>query len=65
MSSFVAIRSARHGWKVERSGARRCIKARLTRGEAWKEARRLARGAGGKAYLLGVKGRIIARNSYA
>lgn len=51
-------------WAVRRSGSGRALATGLTRGDAWREARRLARGAGCRAYLFDKNGRIITRNDY-
>lgn len=53
------------GWAVRKSGSTRCAMIRLQRGEAWSEARRLARGARAAAYLFDKGGRIVASNSYS
>ncbi len=52
------------GWAVKREGADRATSVHRTQGEAWNEARRLARGSGGEALLQGEDGRIRARNTY-
>ncbi len=51
-------------WAVKRSGATKAASLHPTQDEAWKEARRLARGAGSEAFLKGTNGKIRARNSY-
>ena len=51
-------------WSVKREGSSRAASVHGTQTEAWNEARRLARGAGGEAYLQGRDGKIRARNSY-
>lgn len=54
-----------HAYSLRRTGARRAIKAGLSRIDAWAEARRLARGSGLVAYLYGRQGRIVARADYS
>lgn len=61
---FAAISPRGCGWTVRRAGRSRALMLWLTRDEAWREARRLARGAGVEAYLVETNGRIIARNNY-
>lgn len=61
--NFAAIPRA-GAWAILRSGSSRCRVIGLSRAAAWREARRLARGEGGRAYLFGPDGRIIARNDY-
>jgi hypothetical protein len=51
-------------WTVKKSGTSRASSVHSTQDSAWKEARRLARGAGSEAYLKGRDGKIRARNSY-
>ena len=51
-------------WVVKRSGTGRATSIHDTQKEAWKEARRLARGAGSEALLIGKDGKIRARNAY-
>jgi hypothetical protein len=51
-------------WSVRRPESRQPSSVHASRDEAWKEARRLARGGGGQAVLLGVDGRIRTRNDY-
>ncbi len=51
-------------WAVKREGSSRAASVHDTQAEAWNEARRLARGSGGEAYLQGKDGKIRARNSY-
>jgi hypothetical protein len=51
-------------WAVKRSGASRAASIHDTQAEAWKEARRLARGAEAEAYLKGRDGKIRTRNTY-
>lgn len=52
------------GWAVKRTGAERAASVHDTQEGAWKEARRLARGAGSEAFLQDREGKIRARNSY-
>ena len=56
--------SRENGWAVKKEGAERVTSVHRTQGEAWAEARRLARGSGGEAFLQGEDGRIRARNTY-
>jgi len=51
-------------WAVKRTGSSRAASLHNTQDEAWKEARRLARGVGSEAFLKGKDGKIRARNSY-
>jgi hypothetical protein len=52
------------GWAVKKEGESKVSSVHPTQSDAWAEARRLARGAGGEAYLKGHDGRIQARNTY-
>ena len=52
------------GWAVKREGTSRATTVYENQEDAWTEARRRARGAGGEAYLQGRDGRIRARNTY-
>lgn len=52
------------GWQVKGAGNSKASSVHETQAEAWSEARRLARGAGGEAYLQGRHGQIRTRNSY-
>ena len=52
-------------WSVRREGSSRVASVHETQSAAWNEARRLARGAGGEAYLKGRDGKIRAQNTYA
>jgi hypothetical protein len=52
------------GWEVKKEGAARASSIHNSQTGAWAEARRLARGAAGNAYLKGSDGRIHAQNSY-
>ena len=51
-------------WAVKRSGSNKASSLFGTQQDAWKEARRLARGAGSEAFLKGVDGKIRTRNHY-
>lgn len=51
-------------WSVKREGASRASSLHSSQENAWKEARRLARGEGSEAFLKGKDGKIRARNSY-
>jgi len=51
-------------WAVRRVGASRAASIHTRQSDAWKEARRLARGAGSEAFLKGRDGKIRTRNSY-
>ena len=51
-------------WAVKKSGASKATSIHETQENAWKEARRLARGANSEAILKGKDGKIRARNSY-
>lgn len=51
-------------WAVKHVGANRAASVHDTQANAWKEARRLARGAGSEAFLQGKDGQIRARNTY-
>lgn len=52
------------GWAVKKEGASKASSLHETQADAWSEARRLARGAGGEALLKGSDGKIRARNTY-
>ena len=52
------------GWQVKGAGNKQASSVHSTQTEAWSEARRLARGNSGEAYLQGRNGQIRARNSY-
>lgn len=51
-------------WAVKRSGSSKAASLHTTQTDAWKEARRLARGAGSEAFLKDKDGKIRARNTY-
>ena len=51
-------------WAVKGEGSERASSLHPTQEDAWNEARRRARGAGGEAFLQGKNGRIRARNTY-
>ena len=61
--SFRTSKSS-HGWAVKKDGSTRVSSVHSSQSDAWTEARRLARGSGGQAYLKGTDGRIKARNTY-
>lgn len=52
------------GWQVKGAGNSKATSVHGTQAEAWNEARRLARGSDGEAFLQGQDGQIRARNSY-
>jgi hypothetical protein len=52
------------GWSVKRNGTSKATSVHNTKFEAWKETRRLARGAGTEAFLKGKDGKIRTRNTY-
>mgnify|MGYP001112069544 CR=1 FL=1 len=52
------------GWAVKKEGAAKASSVHENQSEAWAETRRLARGAGGEAFLQGSDGKIRARNTY-
>jgi len=52
------------GWAVKCEGSRLTISVHSTQMEAWYEARRRARGAGGEAVLKNGRGTVRARNTY-
>jgi hypothetical protein len=54
----------REGWAVKKEGSSKASSIHSSQHEAWAETRRLARGAGGEAFLQGNDGKIRARNSY-
>lgn len=62
-SNFWTSKSG-NGWAVKREGASKASSVHTTQEAAWNEARRLARGSGGEAYLKGQNGQIRARNTY-
>lgn len=51
-------------WAVKRSGSSKASSLHDTQKQAWKEARRLARGINSEAFLKGKDGNIRTRNSY-
>lgn len=63
MTAFHAVPSGR-AYAIRKTGGKRAVKAGMSRTEAWREARRLARCAGTKAYLFGADGRIATRIDY-
>ncbi|MDP1583280.1 MAG: DUF2188 domain-containing protein [Bradyrhizobium sp.] len=64
MSSNYWTTKRSDGWAVKKEGAARASSVHDTQSDAWSEARRLARGAGGEALLKGNDGKIRARNTY-
>jgi hypothetical protein len=52
------------GWQVKGAGNEKASSVHETQAQAWNEARRLARGSEGEAFLQGKDGQIRARNSY-
>jgi hypothetical protein len=51
-------------WVVRKQGSDRIASTHTTQSDAWAETRRLARGAGGDAYLRDGNGNVRARNTY-
>ena len=51
-------------WAVKREGSDRLSAVHSTQADAWSDARRRARAAGGEAFLQDRDGRIRARNTY-
>ncbi|MFZ1288605.1 MAG: DUF2188 domain-containing protein [Melioribacteraceae bacterium] len=51
-------------WAVKKEGSARTTSIHDNQDNAWKEARRLARGANSEAFLTGNNGEIRAHNSY-
>jgi hypothetical protein len=51
-------------WAVKKSSSEKAASLLITQEGAWKEARRLARGAGSEAFLTDRDGLIRTRNSY-
>jgi hypothetical protein len=62
-ASFWTLKN-NQGWAVKKEGATRVSSVHSSQSDAWAEARRLARGSDGEAYLKGRDGRIRARNTY-
>ena len=52
------------GWVVKKEGSSSVASVHSTQSGAWAETRRLARGAGGNAFLKDKDGHISAQNSY-
>lgn len=52
------------GWIVKRLDTKKVLSFHATQAEAWKETRRLARGAGSEAYLHRFDGKVKTSNSY-
>lgn len=61
---YMAIRRKDGTWSIKRLGMSKTTVVYKTQIEAWKEARRLALGAGSEACLIGRDGKICARNTY-
>lgn len=51
-------------WAVKREGSSKATALHGTQSEAWKDAKRRARGAEGEAFLKGKNGKIRSRNTY-
>ena len=51
-------------WTVKKDRASYISSTHTNQADAWAETRRLARGAGGDAVLMGADGRVRARNAY-
>ena len=51
-------------WVVKKDGSSKASSLHVTQENAWREARRLARGEGSEAFLKGKDGKIRTRNSY-
>ena len=51
-------------WSVKKTGTERASSIHDTQADAWKETRRLARGAESEAFLKGRDGTIKTRNTY-
>lgn len=64
MTAFHAV-CLKSGWAVRRDGDSRAKATKLERKAAWLEACRLAKEAGGEAYMHEEDGRVIARQIYA
>ena len=63
-AGFAAYFHGKGKWAVRRHGGKRALAIGLSRIDAWKEARRRARGAGLVAWLHRPDGTIMARNTY-
>ena len=64
MSAFRAVR-APSGWIVRKDGQDTALSEPTSRLKAWRECRRLARGAEVEAILEDRHGRIAVRNNYS
>lgn len=51
-------------WAVKKEGSTKASSLHNSQENAWKETRRLARGAGSEAFLKDREGKIRVRNSY-
>lgn len=63
-SSFYTSPHEKGAWAIKRDGAFKAVSVHKTQAEAWKEARRLARGARTDAVLKDKNGKILTKNSY-
>lgn len=64
MSNFKTIRQSDGRWIVKKEGSNRTFSHHSTKSSAWKETRRLARGAETEAILEDLDGNVYTRNSY-
>jgi hypothetical protein len=62
--SFVVNWAGNGEWSVTCNTKREAISLHSSRMDAWREARRLARGSGADAVLLVKNGEVLTRNSY-
>lgn len=62
-SAFNTVMKAGGVWIVT-EGSGRSASKHTSQDEAWKETRRLARGAGSEAILRGKDGKVLTRNHY-
>lgn len=63
-TSFYTSPSEKGKWAIKCGGTLRVVSVHRTQTEAWKEARRLARGARTDAVLKDKNGKILTKNSY-
>jgi len=61
---YFASRRKDGTWTVKSTGSGKVNSVYSSKEEAWKETRRLARGAGSEAILIGKNGKITAQNTY-
>lgn len=61
---FCASQNSKGEWTVKNTSRRDAKSVHSKRSDAWYEARRLARGAGVDALLVGQNGKVLTRNSY-